>query len=64
MGGNNSKTEDLNAKQNNKVEPKYKKMSVTTFPISEEQVRLVRDSWKEMTKLEDFKNHGSLMMVK
>ncbi len=54
MGGNNSKRDDLN-----------KKTIVTgEIPISDEQVKLVRDSWKEMTKLEDFKSHGALMMIK
>lgn len=54
MGGKNSRRDDLD-----------KETIVTGYiPISDEQVRLVRDSWKEMTKLEDFKSHGALMMIK
>jgi hypothetical protein len=57
MGCNNSKTVDFNAIENNK-------MRVSNFPISEEQLRLVRESWKEMTKLEHQAGYGTLMMVK
>jgi hypothetical protein len=64
MGVNNSKTEDLKTIENTKEEPKYKKTSVSNFPISEEQVRLVRESWKEMSKLEHPAGYGALMMAK
>jgi len=68
MGGNSSKKDDSdsigNYKNNESSEKRTVSGNVHQIPISDEQVRLVRDSWKELTKLEDFKIHGTNMMIK
>jgi len=32
--------------------------------VTEDEIKLVRDSWKEMTKQGDFKKHGAIMMIR
>ncbi len=28
------------------------------------EIKLIRESWREMTKMGDFKKHGTIMMIK
>ena len=59
MGCTGSKASNITENQKNKpIESESK------IPINENETKLVRESWKEMTKLEDFKKHGTLMMIK
>ena len=56
MGCNNSIDADS--------EVEVKTTNSTNVQLSDEHIKLVRDSWKEMTKLDDFKSHGTLVMIK
>ena len=67
MGCNSTKSESVTtiAKKFPIVPtPKSFDHSNSNLELSYDDVRLVRDSWKQMTKLDDFKMHGTYMMIK
>ena len=60
MGCKNSKKENSNLTESKKVNLDEKHLTETDILISENDVKLVRESWKSMT---DFKKHGTFMMI-
>ena len=72
MGNARSKTDDSYNRKLNKESSLFETVTTTTTLCinagrqvpNEREVKLVRESWAEMTRRGDFKTHGNIMMIK
>lgn len=51
-------------KLNNNTNSVKNKKALENLPLTENDLKLVKTSWKELTKSGDFKKHGTNTMIK
>ena len=64
LENSNTKRTSLNNGNNSPYVPFFRQLSNKNREINDNDLKLVRSSWKELTRISDFKTCGTTMMVK